>query len=59
MTTAVTFAIGHDYKLLYLQESTMEGAQAYIQQTELSKRVQHWEDKIRPILASEVGTHLD
>ncbi len=33
----------------------MEGVQAYIHETELSKRVQQWEDKIRPELALEVG----
>lgn len=34
----------------------MEGVQVYMQETELSKRVQQWEDKIRPILTAEV-TH--
>lgn len=32
----------------------MEGVQVYMQETELSKRVQQWEDKIRPILTAEV-----
>ena len=34
----------------------MEGVQAYIQETELSRRVQQWESKIRPILMAEVVT---
>ena len=33
----------------------MHGVQAYIQETELSKRVQQWEDKIRQKLEVEVS----
>lgn len=36
----------------------MEEVQAYMQETELSRRVQEWEARIRPILTIEV-TRLD
>ena len=32
----------------------MEGVQAYMEETDLSKRVQEWEDRIRPLLLMEV-----
>ncbi len=32
----------------------MDGVQTYMQETELAKRVEQWEEKIRPVLAVEV-----
>ncbi len=36
----------------------MEGVQAYMEETDLSKRVQEWEDRIRPVLLMEVYLYV-
>jgi len=38
-----------------LQEGYLTEAQQYAQETELSRRVRDWEDRIVPVLAKEVN----
>ena len=38
-----------------LQEQTLVQAHTYAQETDLSKRVQEWDDRIRPQLQEEVS----
>lgn len=38
-----------------MQEGYLTEAQQYAQETELSRRVRDWEDKIVPVLAQEVN----
>ena len=41
-----------------IQDAYIASAQQYAQVTDLSKRVQQWEDKIRPILKREVSKEI-
>lgn len=34
----------------------MVGVARYMQQTDLSKKVQHWEERIKPLLIEEVSS---
>lgn len=41
-----------------MQEGYLTEAQQYAQETELSRRVRDWEERIVPVLAQEVNNNL-
>jgi hypothetical protein len=46
--------LSHTLMLFFLKQNYLNAAEHYIQETELSKRVQEWNEKLAPLLHEQV-----